>query len=134
MKSEKFDVAALTERIESLYNEGLPRKAREVLMEPWPGMEEDMACLYKHLFLAAREGTTHLFLEACELGDDGLSVRFPEWMGNFTRELVSKYGELEGSLRYHKAIAVYSARLCVPNGRQELQSAMEKAAVRLATH
>lgn len=127
----KFDPVAVNARIEYLDSKGLVREKEQVLLEPWPGMEDDIDCLYQHLFLEARHGETHLFLKSFEDNGNNLRFELPDWTMKAMEDFVGRYGELEGGVRYLKAHAVYAERLCGADGYENLQSDMEKAVKRM---
>ena len=128
----KFDAATVKAKIDYLESKGLESEREQVLLEPWPGMEVDIDCLYQHLFLEAQHGATHLFLKSFEDNGDSLRFELPDWTMKTIEDFIGRYGELEGGVRYLKAAAFYAVRLCGADGWQNLQSDMEKAVGRMS--
>ncbi len=128
----EFNPEAVKAKLDHLYNKGFASKAREVLLEPWPGMEADMDCLYHHLILEGnRNGDIPLFFKSCEFTEDGISYELPDWMTFSAQDFVGRYGEVEGRLRHQKAVTVFAERVMKPDGRINLQSDITKAAATL---
>lgn len=128
----KFDAAAVKAKIDDLESRGLNSQREQVLLEPWPGMEDDMDCLYQHLFLEAKNGPTPLFLKSFEDRGDSLRFELPDWTMQAKDDFIGKYGEMEGGVRYLKAAACYVARLLGADGWRNLQSDIEKAVGRMS--
>jgi hypothetical protein len=87
--------------IDWFYEHGKPSKAREILLQPWPGMDDDLTCFYQHLVAASKvQNSQLLFLKSCSFDDDGVTYQFPDWMIAAGQDLEGRYGQQEGRLRW----------------------------------
>jgi hypothetical protein len=135
MSAHRFNVAAVIAKIEWFYERGEAGKARELLLQPWPGMHEDMTSFYQHLIAAAHvEGVQPLLLKSCVFNEDGLTYRFPDWMIAAAKDLEGRYGPDEGRLRWQKATAVFAQLVTGPGGIERLEEACLEAARKMTAH
>ena len=129
----RFNTVAIIRKLDWFYECGKPAKARRLLLEPWPAMDQDINCLYQHLVVASRaHGQVQLFLKSAVLDDDGLTYQFPDWTIAAGRDLVARYGEAEGRLRHQKAMAVFASRhMMESNGLSSLEEVLAAAAEKM---
>ncbi len=135
MTDNRFNPAAVRAKIDWFYEQRKPNKAREILLQPWPGMDDDMTCFYQHLVAASKVHSTQpLFLESCSFDDDGVTYEFPDWMIAAAEDLEGRYGEQEGRLRWQKAAAVLAQMMAAPEGLRLLEEACTAAAQKMTAN
>ena len=131
----RFNPAAIIAKLDWFYEHGRPNKAREILLEPWPGMHDDMTCFYQHLIAASHvQSSQPLFLKSCSFDDDGLTYAFADWMIAAGKDLQGRFGESEGRLRWQKAAAVLAKMMTAPDGLRRLEEACSAAAQQMTPH
>jgi hypothetical protein len=135
MTEHHFNPAAINAKLYWFFQHGNPGKAREILLQPWPGMDDDMTCLYQHLIAASRVNSSQpLFFKSCSFDDDGITYELPDWMLAAGEDLEGRYGEQEGKLRLHKAAAVLHELLTTPEGMRRFEEAYSAAAHKMTFH
>lgn len=135
MSGSNFNADAIVKKLDFLYERDKPEKARRFLAEPWPNMEYDINCLYQHFLAEARAGgEVSLFLESASFDDQGLTYEFPDWMTTAVRHFQALYGELEGRLRWHKAVTGFAERYSTLDGPQRFENAVIAAADKMSSH
>jgi|tagenome__1003787_1003787.scaffolds.fasta_scaffold20410265_1 hypothetical protein len=132
MTGNRFNPAAIVAKIDWFYEHGKPDKAREILLQPWPGMDDDLTCLYQHLIAASKvQSSQPLFLKSCSFDDDGITCQFPDWTIAAAHDLEGRYGQQEGRLRWQKANAVFAQMMIEPDGLRRLEEACSAAAEKM---
>lgn len=132
MTGNRFNAAAVIAKIDWFYEHGKPSKAREILLQPWPGMDDDMTCFYQHLVAASKvQSSQPLFLKSCSFDDDGVTYAFPDWMIAAGQDLEGRYGQQEGRLRWQKAAAILAQMMTAPDGLRRLEEACFTAAEKM---
>jgi hypothetical protein len=135
MTGSSFNPDAIIAKLDFFYERGKADKARRLLAEPWPAMEYDINCLYQHFLVEARAGReVPLFLKSASFDDEGLTYEFPDWLITAIRDFQARYGELEGRLRWHKAVTVFAERYSAPDGPQRFEDACATAAEKMSSN
>jgi hypothetical protein len=135
MSLERFNPAAIIRKLDFFYECGRPDKARRLLLKPWPDMQNDINCLYRHFLVEAGAGAeVRLFLKSASLDEKGLTYEFPDWITAAGCDLVARYGELEGRLRHQKALAVFAESYAAPDGQHRFEQACAAAAERMTVN
>jgi hypothetical protein len=135
MTQNRFNPTVIIAKLDWFYDHGKPDKARKRLLEPWPGMDDDMTCFYQHLIAAGSvQSEQPLLLKSCSFNDDGMTYEFPDWMIAAATDLVARYGEMEGRLRWQKANSVFVQLITAPDGLRRLEQACSGAAQKMTLH
>ena len=131
--NNRFNATAIIAKLDWFYEHRKHDKARKLLLEPWPGMADDMTCFYQHLIAAGNVRSLQpLFLKTCSFNDEGLTYEFPDWMIEAAKDLVARYGEMEGRLRWQKANTVFAQLVAAPDGMRRLEEACSAAAQKMS--
>jgi hypothetical protein len=74
MTASPFNPDVIIGKLDFFYERGQPDKARRLLLESWPAMQDDLSCLYQHLLIEAQAGgEIPLLLKSASLNDDVLT-------------------------------------------------------------
>src|ERR1700751_1120653 len=132
MTAHHFNPTAINAKLDWFYQHGKPG---EVLLQPWPGMQDDITCVYQHLVAASRaHGSQPLFFKSYSWDDDGITYELPDWMIAAGEDLEGRYGQQEGRLRLHKAAAVMHQLLTTPEGIRRFEETCSAAAQKMTCH
>jgi hypothetical protein len=135
MTEHHFNPTAINAKLDWFYQQGKPHKAREILLQPWPGMQYDMTCFYQHLIAASRVNSNQpLFLKSYSFDNDNISLEFPDWMIAAAEDLEGRYGEQEGRLRWQKAAAVFAEMFSTPEGIRRFEETCSAVAHEMTCH